>query len=177
MPIKNKKWRNNLLLFGTGFVLILLFEIIPGIITVAGKFFEMYSQRSKIEDAGAGQARLAELNTLNKEIMRQINLLVSDYNESGKFSSVINLLDDLTAENDVGISSIVPGKIGRDKQLIILPVAITLKSDYASFYGFISSLENAAKVVVIKSITIKPEKTLNPKLNITAELQFCLNLI
>lgn len=176
MLIDNRKYKNTILATAIFTLLLLLFEIIPNYTGLVASVVTVLEQNSEIE-------RIAENESEIEELTRQINMLessvynnVTAINKSRNLSSVISNLDSLSGKSKIKNLAFKPGEVKKENNLLIQPIEINLKSEYESIYNFIRFLENSARVIKIKELSLKPVKPFAKSLTLTAKIEVYLNL-
>ncbi|MFO7445406.1 MAG: type 4a pilus biogenesis protein PilO [Ignavibacteriaceae bacterium] len=176
MLIRNKKWKNYMVLSAGFTILVILFEILPGYNNLISMGIELYNRGAEIEKGEKNIVRENNLTLENKQLRQQINSLISNYEENQRISSIISFLDEAAFGKGVDIASIKPGKIVKKDSLWLQPMEVNLDSDYEGLYNFVRHLEKSSKVVLIKELDFIPKAPLNDSLRITANLEVYLNL-
>ena len=176
MPIKNKKWKNILMLLCGFTVIILLFEILPRALNTLSLTSEWIEQSDQIEMLGKIDARINMITKQNAELKASIGSIVSDYEDNQKISSVLSLFDEIAPNRNVNIEIVKPLEIIKRDNLWLQPIDMTITAMYENFYNFIRFLENSQKVVLVKEITLKNENSVNGKIKINTTFEVYLNL-
>ena len=176
MPIKNKKWKNIILLLCGFTIVVLLFEIFPRALGTFSLASEWMEQSDQIERLGEIETRIEMVSKENSSLKEDISSIVSDYEDNQKISSVLSLLDEIANGTNVNIEAIKPQAIVKRDNLWLQPIDMTITSKYENFYNFIRFLESSQKVVLVKDIYLKHENSVTGMLNINTKLEVYLNL-
>ncbi|MBN2571421.1 MAG: hypothetical protein JXA68_04780 [Ignavibacteriales bacterium] len=176
MLIKNKKWKNLILLNLIVLIIILLFEIIPRGIELGSLFFDLIAQSNQIDEIQTIDNSINELKLINNKIKNQIRQNVTDYKENENISSFYALLTIIAEQTNSSIKTINASEIKKVNNLWSQKLEITFETNFINFFNFIQELENSQKVILIKNIFIKQEKLLSNKLLITTNFEVYLNL-
>ena len=176
MPVKNKQWRNIISLTILLTVFIFMFEIIPHLTEVTSLFINWLNQSGQIEKLDEAEVKLRRVTAYNRNLSARISTIVSDYEENQKISNVLSFIDQIATGAKINIVSIKPGKIKKRNELWLQPIELTLLSNYEGFLNFVFMLENSPKVIIIKSIEIKPSRIIGERLKVNANIEVYLNL-
>lgn len=176
MPIKNKKWKSLIVLSSLLFLFVMLFDILPRSSSLTSMAMELMEEKSRLEKEKESEMRFKELRVENISLKDELRSMAPGYAPGGNMSSVVSLLDSLSHISHSCISSIVPGKSYRKDNLIVQPLEVDLRARYENAYNWASFLETARKVILIKSLTLKPKDTLSNSLTIKTELEVYMNL-
>ena len=176
MPIKTPKWRNMVILILCFTMLVVVFEVFPGILNNADLVFEWIEQSSQIDKSDEIENRLTGVKQQNSQLKSYINNIVSNYEEAQNSSSILKMLDEIATRSKVDIEIIKPKTIIQRDNLWLQPIDIVLTSQYENYYNFIRFLENSQKVVLVKEIFIESGNSDGVELQISLKLEVYLNL-
>lgn len=176
MLINNNKWKNIILLVGGFTIVVILFEILPRLADTSSMFIDWIEQHNKIEQTGSIDLQIKDLTVKNNYLKKEITYYVSNYEENQQLSSILSLIDEISSKTNIIVESIKPGKIEKKNNLWLQPMNINLSGKYEDFYNFIKFLESSQKVVIIKSIQIKPENQAAGVLSINTNIEVYLNI-
>ena len=176
MLIKNSKWRNLSLLILVMTVIVLVFEIIPRGIGVVEMVFELVANNNKIDRAAEIEIELSSLNTENLMLKKEIESVVTDYDDSRQISGILANLQEIADNSECDITAIKPGKLEKNKNLWVQNMQLEINGSYENLYNFFRFLENSTKVMIINNATFAPSKTKSRKLEMSLLLEVYLNL-
>ena len=138
-------------------------------------YINHFFDEKKIEESENKRLAIRELEIKNKNLKKEINQVVSNYEENKNLSSVLSFLDEAAKESKVKFTSIRQRKLRKDN-LWMQPIEVNISSSYGNIYNFTRYLESSSKVAVLKELSFKPEEMLKPELEMKAEIEFYLNL-
>ena len=176
MLIKNSKWRNLTLLILLMTVIVFVFEIIPRGVGVIEMVFELLSNNNKIEQASEIEVELSSLNTENLMLKKEIESVVTDYDDSRQISGILSNLEEIAYNSRCGINSIKPTKLEEKKNLWVQNIQLEVNGSYENLYNFLRYLENSSKVIIINDVTFIPSKTKSGEVDMSLLLEVYLNL-
>jgi len=176
MQIKNKKWKNVIILSTLGIGVIFLFEIVPRFYNIAGLTYQLIVQKYEINSNKNNDAVITELNIQNKGLKKQIGFIVSDYEKSRNISDILGFVDSAAQMTKVSMREIKPGKIIRSNNLWLQPVEINITARYENFFNYICLLERSSKVMLIKKLTMLQKESSGGTIDINLHLQIYLNI-
>lgn len=176
MPVKNKKWKSLIAISALLFLFVMLFDIFPRFSGLTSMAVELMEEKSRLEKEKESEMRFKELRVENMSLKDELRSMAPGYAPEENMSSVVSLLDSLSHKSHSRISSIVPGKSYRKDNLILQPLEVNLRAKYENAYNWARFLETARKVMLIKSLTLKPEEALSDSLTVKTELEVYMNL-
>ena len=176
MLIKNKKYKNFILLTFLLFALLFVFEILPVYSDLLSMTMKVFEQNSQIEKIAENKNELDNLNKQIRKLKIRMYNNFSDYSDSRNLSAVINLLDSLSKKSKIKNIAIKPGELKENDQLWLQPVEISLESDYENIYNYVRFLENSSRIIKMKELKFKPMKTGLSILKLKANIEVYLNL-
>lgn len=112
----------------------------------------------------------------NKKLKKELAGILSNSDKAGSLSSTIELIDNISQKCDLEIQSIQPGNIKKENDLVIQSMDLVILSEYENFYNFARFVENASRIMLLRKIIIKQEKSGSDKLVINTKLDVYLNL-
>jgi len=176
MQIKNKKWKQIILISISTLLMIVFFEIIPRAMNIGSLVIQLIDQKIKIGSNEKNEDLIKQYTIENKSLRRQIGNIVSDYEKDKNISQILNFLDSASQLNNVRILEIKPGPIIKNKNILITPIDINFTAHYENFYNYLLNLEKSSKVMVIKQLSIVPKDILSDTLSIKAKIDVYLNI-
>jgi Tfp pilus assembly protein PilO len=176
MQIKNKKWKQIILVSVSAFMLILFFEIVPRTMNIGTLVFKLVDQKIKISSSDKNEDLIKQYTIENKSLRGQIGNIVSDYEKDKNISQILDFLDTASQLNNVRIIEIKPGQLIKNKNIFIAPLEVSFIAHYENFYNYLLNLEKSSKVIVIKQLSIVPKDILSDTLSIKAKIDVYLNI-
>lgn len=176
MQIKNKKWKQIILISISTFLLIIFLEILPRAMNIVSLTIQLVDQKIKISSNDKNEDLIKQYTIENKSLRGQIGNIVSDYERDKNISQILNYLDAASQLNNVRIVEIKPGPIIKNKNILITPLEVNFIAHYENFYNYLLNLEKSSKVMVIKQLSIEPKDILSDTLSIKAKIDVYLNI-
>ena len=176
MQIKNKKWKNYIILTWVFFALIFLFEIIPDYSALFSDLFNMLNKNELKSDLKDCELKINSLNVEKQKLKSLISGSITDVDNNKDVSSVLSFLDDISERSRTNISMLKPGIISKSDNLCVLPIEIEMNAGYSGIYNYFNFLESSPKIVVIEGLEIKPKVLMTDTLTATANINIYLNL-
>ena len=176
MQIKNKKWKNIVVLVLTGTLFILVFEIIPRLLDNADLVYRFIVQKYKVGSIQNIEEEISRCNLENKALMKQTGFIVSNYERDKNISNILSIVDSAAFMSKTSIREIKPSKIIKQNNLLRQTVDIYLSAGYENFYNMLRFLESSSKVMVVRGFLISSGKNDKDDLNIKLELEVYLNI-
>lgn len=176
MQIKNKKWRNIILLTIICVGIIFLFEIAPRLYNLSDLALNLVIQKYRIDSNKEKDGVINEYTARNKMLKRKIGLVVSDYERNRNISDILSFVDSAAQKNKVSVREIKPAKIIKSNNLWLQPVDINISARYENFYNYVRTLENSSKVMLIKKLTMVSGESTGELLDIKLHLEIYLNI-
>lgn len=176
MLIKNKKWKNLSMLILTLTVIVFVFEIIPRGVGVFELLFELYTNNNKVERSSEIDIELKQLNLENTTVKKEIESLVTHYDDSRQISSVLAALEEISTLSGCEINTIKPAEPEVKKNLRVQSLELLINGSYENLYNFLRFTEKSSKVMIINSVDISPVKTGKSGLQMFLNIEVYLNL-
>jgi|GEM_PF-3401289 Tfp pilus assembly protein PilO len=176
MKIKNKKWKNYIILTWVLFAMVFLFEIIPDYSALFSNLYDILNKNELKNDLNNCQMKINSLNIENQKLKSMISGSITDVDNNKDVSSVLSFLDDISQKSRANIAMLKPGVITKSDNLYVLPIEIEMNAGYCGIYNYFNFLESSSKIVTIQNLEIRSKVLLTDTLTAKADLNIYLNL-
>lgn len=170
MLFSNRKWKNTIALSLAGFILILIFEIIPGYTEYSNSLFTS-TAGSKYNDIVSNRISYNKLIKENYLLSKQLRYESGSAGPKINLSYVIMILDSISHSCGSNITLIRPFEFENKKAVSSRNIEVIQNSKYLPLYNFFQMLSNTSINMKVKEINIRVNEDLSDSLTCNTVLE------
>lgn len=155
MLFSNKKWNTIISASVIMFLLIMIFEIIPGYMEYSGFFISAIFNEENLNTQKEEQLRYNSLVSENMKLKNMISIGIANTANKNRLSDIISLLDSASQESGVSISLIKPGQTIKKENISSQRLEVVLNSKYREMYKYFQILVKTHMVIRVKELEIR----------------------